>query len=62
MKHTHRSCAEWEPGVYCMGTVTTDNHYSYAEAVGVLRLLRLNGFGGERVHFPLRVWVEPIEQ
>lgn len=56
----YRSFAEWPPEVGLHPSVSTDDHYTEAEAKGVCRLLERNGFGGDRVHFPLRTWVEPI--
>lgn len=58
-----RSNAQWPPGTCAGGAkldVTEDTHASKEEAEGVCRLLRENGFGGDRKIFPIRVWVEPI--
>ena len=56
-----RSNAQWPTGtVKYLNDVTEDTHGSKEEAEGVCRLLRENGFGGNRQVFPVRVWAEPV--
>jgi len=59
-----QSCAEWPPG-HIIGAdpenVTTDKHWTREEAEAVCRLLEEEGLGGERIHFPVRTWVDEIE-
>lgn len=59
-----KSCAEWPAG-HIVGAepenVTTDEHETKEHAEAVCAMLRREGLGGERCHFPVRTWVEPIE-
>lgn len=60
-----RSCAKWNSGVVAAANtdnVTTDFHDTREAAVGVCQLLLRRGFGGDGVHFPVRTWVEWIEE
>ncbi len=61
----YHSCAQWPAGLLNFAyeghdNTTRDRHTTKEQADGVCRLLRRNGLGGERVHFPVRVWSEPI--
>lgn len=53
-----KSCAEWEPQHGFPDNTTTDTHDSREAAEAVCRGLQRQGLGGERIHFPVRVWVE----
>ena len=60
-----RSCAQWPDGLLSFAysdhnNTTTDRHDTKEQAEGVCHLLRRNGLGGERIHFPVRTWTEPI--
>lgn len=60
-----RSRAEWpshcEIGNPFEGDNTTaDRHNTREQAEAVCRMLEREGLGGERIHFPVRTWVEPI--
>lgn len=59
-----RSRAEWPAGhvsnQFEGDNSTCDRHDTREQAEGVCALLRREGLGGERIHFPLRTWVEPI--
>lgn len=53
-----RSCAEWDACHGFQDNKTTDLHDTPEQAAGVCRLLEKEGLGGERIHFPVRTWVE----
>lgn len=53
-----RSCARWPEGTVCGTDKTTDVHDTKEQAMGVCRLLKQNGFGGNGGVFPIRTWVE----
>ncbi|MGD9156884.1 MAG: hypothetical protein PVG39_00625 [Desulfobacteraceae bacterium] len=55
-----KSCAKWDPCHGFYNDMTTDKHDTKEQAEEVLKLLRREGLGGERCHFPLETWVEPI--
>ncbi len=60
-----RSCAQWPDGILRFSyeghnNTTRDRHGSREQAEGVCTLLHRDGLGGERIHFPVRTWVEPI--
>jgi hypothetical protein len=55
-----RSCAEWHPCHGFPDNTTTDEHDSRGAAEAVCRGLNRMGLGGERIHFPVRTWVEPV--
>jgi len=57
------SKAQWPVGTaeWC-NNITSDEHYTKEEAIGVCRLLERDGFGGERKIFPIKTWVENIEE
>ena len=60
-----RSCAEWPKEVYTneYGThVSTDEHSSEESAEAICRMLKRDGFGGKAKHFPIRTWVEKVEE
>ncbi len=40
--------------------VTKDRHDTEEQAKAVCALLAVQGFAGERCHFPVRTWVEPV--
>jgi hypothetical protein len=56
------SWAEWPPG-HIIGAeppnTTHDYHATKEQAEAVCDMLRRDGLGGERCHFPVRVWVTP---
>ena len=59
------SCAQWPDGLLSFSyegheNTTRDRHDTKEQADGVCSLLRRNGLGGERIHFPVRTWSEPI--
>jgi hypothetical protein len=66
MAKAWRSNAEWPCGLIHNGVggppanITEDGHDTKEQAEAVCRMLERDGFGGERVHFPIRTWVEPI--
>ena len=39
---------------------TEDRHETEDQAKGVCSLLERNGFGGERIHFPVKTWTVPV--
>lgn len=53
------SYAEWDSNHGFYENKTTDIHDTKDQAEAVIRGLMKNGLGGERIHFPNRVWVEP---
>jgi len=60
-----RSCAQWPEGLLSFAytdhnNTTTDRHDTEAQAEGVCTLLRREGLGGERIHFPVKTWTEPV--
>lgn len=59
----YQSNAQWPLDVYrgmdCTG-ISTDTHRTKAGAQAVCDMLRREGFGGERKHFPIRVWVSEV--
>jgi hypothetical protein len=57
-----KSCAEWDACHGFENNMTTDTHDTKEAAEAVCRGLRREGLGGERIHFPLRTWVEPETQ
>lgn len=60
----YQSNAQWPLDVYrgMDGTgISTDTHQTREQAQGVCDGLRREGFGGERKHFPTRVWVSQVE-
>lgn len=55
------SFAKWPPGhIYGCDDTTTDKHETREQAEAVCLMLRRDGFGGERCHFPQRTWVEEV--
>ena len=61
MPKSYISCAQWPPDVYSNssgGHVSEDGHDTEAAAAAVCAMLQREGFGGERIRFPLRTWVE----
>lgn len=57
MARQWQSNAQWDLSVYNMdGGVTTDTHDTKEEADHVCRALRSDGFGGQRIFFPIRTW------
>ena len=58
-----RSCAEWPPGhIYFAErpNTTTDRHDTREQAEAVCEMLQARGLGGERIHFPVKTWIEEI--
>lgn len=56
----YKSNAQWPLDVYrgIDGSgISADDHYTREEAANVCRMLRRDGFGGQGIYFPLRVWV-----
>jgi len=62
----YKSNAEWAPEVYegsMIGdTVTSDTHDTEGQAQGVCNMLERNGFGGRGKDFPIRTWVDEINE
>jgi hypothetical protein len=56
-----KSFAEWEAVHGFPDNKTFDTHESKEAAEDVCRGLRREGLGGERIHFPVRTWIEPVE-
>lgn len=61
------SCAEWPNGLVNNVSgegenITKDRHDTKEQAEAVCSLLEVRGFGGERCHFPVRTWTEPVEE
>jgi hypothetical protein len=60
-----KSIAKWpsKTGLYCSNGdyITTDIHCTKEKAEAVCRLLKKEGFRGERQFFPLETIVEEIE-
>lgn len=57
------SCAEWPPGhIYYSDrpNTTTDRHDTREQAEAVCDRLQTHGLGGEKIHFPVRTWVEEV--
>jgi len=57
------SCAEWPPGhIYYSDrpNTTTDRHDTREQAEAVCDGLQTHGLGGEKIHFPVRTWVEEV--
>lgn len=56
----YKSCAQWHPGhvYYPVKDITTDIHDTKEQAEAVCRMLERDGLGGERIHFPIKTWVE----
>lgn len=61
----YQSNALWPEGV-CHSqwgdNISTDTHDTVEQSAGVCRMLRIEGFGGERKVFPLFVWTSPVQQ
>lgn len=59
-----QSNALWPKGV-CFSmygdNISTDVHDTEAAALGVCRMLEIEGFGGSRKHFPILTWVSPVQ-
>lgn len=60
-----RSCAEWPEGLVNNVSgegknVSKDRHDTKEQADAVCSILHVQGLGGERCHFPVRTWVEPV--
>lgn len=51
-----KSLASWPDG-----QETSDKHHTREQAEGVCRLLRQEGYGGDRKMFPVATWVEELE-
>ena len=61
-KKLFRSFARWPAGTHFgeQCDVTSDDHFTEAEANGVGDLLKQNGYGGNGRIFPLETWVIPL--
>jgi hypothetical protein len=61
-----RSIAVWPDTIRVGNEVgkneSEDVHETREQAEGVCRLLRRDGYGGERMIFPLSTRVEPVDQ
>jgi len=60
-----RSCAQWPDGLLSFAyedhdNTTRDRHDTEEQADAVCSMLRREGLGGERIHFPVRTWTEPV--
>lgn len=60
-----QSWAEWPDGL--VNNIsgegknnTVDCHDTEEQAKAVCSMLERNGFGGERIHFPVKTWTVPI--
>lgn len=56
------SNAEWDHKHGFPNNVTTDTHQTKEQAEAVCRGLKLEGLGGERIHFPVRTWVSEVQE
>ena len=56
------SNAKWPDSVCTcrIDNVTTDSHDTEEQATAVCRRLKLDGFGGNRLVFPLKTWTEEL--
>lgn len=59
------SCAQWPDGLLSFAytdhnNTTRDRHDTEKQAEAVCALLSRFGLGGERIHFPVKTWTEPI--
>lgn len=62
-----QSWAEWPDGLVNNTSgegknCSVDRHDTREQAQAVCDMLRRNGFGGERCHFPVKTWVMPVFQ
>lgn len=57
-KKKWKSCAEWESCHGFHNNTTTDTHPTKEAAEWVCKMLKREGLGGERIHFPIKTWVE----
>jgi len=58
----YQSNAQWPKGQYPFGNdVSTDQHRNKESAEAVCNGLANDGWGGERKIFPVKVWVNPVE-
>ncbi len=61
----YQSNALWPAGV-CSSqwgdNISTDTHDTVEQSAAVCRMLRVEGFGGERKVFPLCVWTSEVQQ
>lgn len=60
-----RSCAKWPDGLLAFAypdhdNTTRDMHDSKEAAEAVCKMLERDGLGGERIHFPVKTWVERL--
>lgn len=65
MSKMFESKAEWPKGSICQARandITTDFHETEAQASAVCRMLERDGLGGERKIFPVRTWVNILDQ
>ena len=60
--HRFKSCAEWEAKHRFYENKTTDTHETKEHAEAVCRGLERDGLGGEKIHFPLKTWVEELKE
>lgn len=60
-----KSFAQWPEGHFFFSTgdknTTEDTHATKEQAEAVCEILRREGLGGERIHFPVKTWVEEVK-
>jgi len=57
----YKSCARWPKGtIGCHSDISTDIHDEKDQALSVCRMLRIRGFGGDGIIFPIEVCVEEV--
>lgn len=61
MNKRWRSVAEWDSAHGFCDNKTTDDHDTEEQAKAVCAMLRRDGLGGERIHFPKRAWIEDLK-
>lgn len=61
------SCAQWPDGLLSFAyenheNTTRDTHKTKEQAEAICKILEKCGLGGERIHFPVKTWIEEIKQ
>lgn len=54
----YQSCAEWEEKHGFYENITRDQHDTLEQAQAVCEILENEGLGGEKIHFPVKTWIE----
>lgn len=54
------SIATWDPCHGFYKNQTTDTHETKGQAEAVCKLLKKEGLGGEKIHFPIKTYIEEI--